>query len=250
MKRLVFLIALLMAFAPAARAQDIVTDLSQYDIELRHSFTGQELLLFGAIKRGETMAGERYDIVIVITGEERPHMVRKKERVMGFWVNTGGKLLEGVPEYYALASTRPLLAIAPEKELARLKIGLAQQDFARQPGLEDYAAGLIRVKQGAGLYQVATEAMALQSETLFRADFFFPANVPSGAYTASAYLFREGRLIGRSDKEIRIGKAGFERVVYSLAQNQPHLYGLMAIIIALLAGWLAGFITRPKSRLG
>ncbi len=250
MKRLVFLIAFLMAFAPAAWAQDIVTDISQYEIELRHSFTGQELLLFGAVKGGEIVAGKRYDIVIVITGSERTHMVRKKERIMGFWVNTEGKILEGVPEYYALASTRPLPAIASGEELARLKIGLGQQVFANQPELEDYAAGLIRVKERAGLYQVATEQMAIQSETLFRADFFFPANVPSGAYTASAYLFRDGRLIGRSDKEIRIGKAGFERVVYSLAQNQPHLYGIMAIIIALLAGWLAGFITRPKSRLG
>jgi len=249
MKRLVLIMVFLAGLIPGARAQDIVTDISQYEIELRHSFTGQELLLFGAIREGGKYAGEEYDIVIVITGEERPHMVRKKERVMGFWVNTEGKMMQAVPEYYGLVSTRPLLAIASEEELTRLKIGLDHQDFVKEGGEEEYSAGLIRVKERIGLYQVSTRDMKIQDQILFRAGFFFPSNVPSGSYTATAYLFRDGRLIGRSDKEIRIDKAGFERMVYDLAHDQPALYGIMAIVIALFAGWLAGFITRPKSKL-
>jgi len=209
----------------------------------------QDLLLFGAIRKADRYDSKDYDIVIVITGEERPHMVRKKERVMGFWVNTEGRMLEGVPEYYGLASTRPLPAIASKEELTRLKIGLGHQDFTSDKGLEGYSAGLIRVKERIGLYQISTEDMQVQEDTLFRADFFFPANVPSGTYTATAYLFQGGQLNGRSDKSIKIDKAGFERMVYDLAHDQPALYGLMAIIIALLAGWLAGFITRPKSKL-
>lgn len=250
MRRLIIIIAFLFGLAPSAWAQDIVTDISQYEIELRHSFTGQELLLFGAIRNGDEMAAGKTDVVIVITTASRTHIVRKKERIMGFWVNTEGRQLNAVPEYYAIASTRPLAAIADEAELFKLKIGLEHQVFAHQEGLEDYAEGLIRVKQAAGLYQNTTDQMALQSGTLFRADFFFPANVPSGTYTATAYLFQGGKLIGRSDKEIRIDKAGFERVIYNMAQDQSRLYGLLAIIIALLAGWLAGFITHRKSRLG
>ena len=250
MKRLLIIITFLVFLTPAVWAQEIVTDISQDEVELRHSFTGQELILFGAIRSADIEATEQIDVVIVITGAKRPQIVRKKERIMGFWVNSEGRRLEAVPEYYALASTRPLAEIADEADLFRLKIGLEHQVFGHQEGLEDYAKGLIRVKQKAGLYQIATEQMELQSGTLFRADFFFPANVPSGAYTATAYLFQGGKLIGRSDKEIKIDKAGFERVIYNLAQNQSWLYGLMAIIIALFAGWLAGFITRPKSRLG
>jgi len=250
MKRLMIILAFLVFHNPAVRAQDIVTDISQDEVELRHSFTGQELILFGAIRSADIVVTEETDVVIVITGAKRAQIVRKKEQVMGFWVNSEGQRLEAVPEYYALASTRPLAEIADVEELFRLKIGLEHQVFGHQEGLEEYAKGLIRVKQKAGLYQVATEQMELQSETLFRADFFFPANVPSGTYTATAYLFQGGKLIGRSDKEIKIDKAGFERIIYDLAQNQSWLYGLMAIIIALFAGWLAGFITRPKSRLG
>lgn len=249
MKRLV-LILLFGLLALPVRAQDIVTDISHYDIELRHSFTGQELLLFGAI-RGEAGArGARYDVVVVVSGEERTEKVRKKERVFGIWVNNDGIDLENVPEYYARASTRPLDEIADETLLSKLKLGLANQDFATAGVPEDYIEGLIRIKEQEGLYAISTEEMPVKSDILFRADFFFPANVPSGAYTATAYLFQGGQLIGRADQTIQIDKVGFERAVYDLATDHPRLYGLMAIIIALLAGWLAGFLTRSRSKLG
>lgn len=249
MKRLA-VILLFGLLALPVRGQDIVTDISQYEIELRHSFTGQELLLFGAI-RGEAGATDAsYDVVVVVSGEQRAQKVRKKERVYGFWINNDGIDLEHVPEYYARASTRPLDEIADEALLDKLKLGLANQDFATAGVPEDYIEGLIRVKEKQGLYAITTEDMPVKSDILFRAEFFFPANVPSGSYTATAYLFQGGQLIGRVDQTIRIDKAGFERAVYDLATDHPRLYGLMAVIIALLAGWLAGFLTRSRSKLG
>lgn len=237
------------SFALPLRAQEIVTDISQYEIELRHSFTGETLLLFGAIN-SDDVESARYEIVIAITGEARNHLVRKKERVFGFWVNTEAKLLENVPVYYALASTRPLSEIADAEVLANLKLGIENQDFTATAVPVDYIEGLIRNKEDERLFAISTEEMPVISGVLFRADFFFPATVPSGSYTASAYLFKDGVLLGRTDKVIRIDKAGFERAVYTLATEQPRLYGIMAVIIALFAGWLAGFVTRRKSRLG
>ncbi len=125
-------------FALPLRAQEIVTDISQYEIELRHSFTGETLILFGAINNGDIETA-RYDIVIAITGEVRSQLVRKKERVYGFWVNTEAKLLENVPVYYALASTRPLPEIAEEEILATLKLGIENQDFTATAVPLEYA---------------------------------------------------------------------------------------------------------------
>ena len=236
-------------FALPLRAQEIVTDISQYEIELRHSFTGETLILFGAINSDDVEAA-RYDIVIAITGEARNQLVRKKERVFGFWINTEAKLLENVPVYYALASTRPLPEIAEEEILATLKLGIENQDFTATAVPLEYIEGLIRNKEDDQLFATSTEEMPVTSDVLFRADFFFPATVPSGSYTAAAYLFQDGVLLGRADKVIRIDKAGFERAVYTLATERPRLYGIMAVIIALFAGWLAGFVTRRRSRLG
>ena len=228
-------------FALPLRAQEIVTDISQYEIELRHSFTGETLILFGAIDNGTDVESARYDIVIAITGEARNQLVRKKERVFGFWINTDAKLLENVPVYYALASTRPLPEIADAEVLANLKLGIENQDFTATAVPVDYIEGLIRNKEDERLFATSTEEMPVTSGILFRADFFFPATVPSGSYTAAAYLFKDGVLLGRTNKVIRIDKAGFERAVYTLATEQPRLYGIMAVIIAL-------FETNPQDQ--
>ena len=249
-RRIIIAMLLLGLFGFRAEAQDIVTDISQYEIELRHTFTGQELLLFGAVRGEAGVVDARYDVVIVVSGEERAQKVRKKERFYGFWINNDGIDLENVPEYYARASTRPLPEIADEALLRKLKLGLDNQDFATAGVAEDYIEGLKRIKKQEGLYAIRTEEMPVKSDILFRADFFFPANVPSGAYTATVYLFQGGQLIGRTDQTIQIDKVGFERAVYNLATEHPRLYGIMAVIIALLAGWLAGFLTRPRSKLG
>ena len=75
------------AFAAAARAAGarapsepkLVPDVSQRDIEIRYSFTGAELLLFGAILYpGGRAPRERADIAVVVKGPVEP-LVRARE---------------------------------------------------------------------------------------------------------------------------------------------------------------------------
>lgn len=253
-RALAIALALLAAAGPA-RPQELVTDLSDYEIELRYSFTGQELLLFGALKGGAPALAPGFDIVVVVSGAEKAYMVRRKERVLGIWVNTDAVTFNRVPGYYSIASTRPLGEIAPGAVLESLMLGPQHHMHEPNPALtaEQLAAfghGLIVDRAEAGLYRVSTEAMPVIDGTLFKARFFFPSNVPSGSYEASAYLFREGVLVSRATRAIRIDKAGFERAVFNLAHRHPALYGLTAVVIALLAGWLAGIATRRRTKLG
>lgn len=253
MRVLTILIALVM-LPTAALAQEIVTDLSQQEVELTHSFRGQDLFLYGAIKN-DTGAAGRYDIVVTISGEERSQVVMKKQRVFGFWVNANSRTLEDVPEFFGQASTRPLKDIASPDTLKRLGLGIGELGFVKSLTAEGpdglgYAEGLIKVKSDRRLYQTGTKDMSVVSDVLFRADFFFPPRVPSGTYTARAYLFQDGKLIGRSSHEITVEQVGFERMVYNLAHQHPAIYGLLAVVLALFAGWLAGFLTRSRSKLG
>lgn len=255
MMRLFAILLVLVVGAAPGRAQEIVTDLSDYEIELRHTFTGQELLLFGALKGGEPALTPGFDVVIVISGAEKAYLVRRKERVLGIWVNTDTVTFERVPGYYSIASTRPLGEIAPEAVRESLMLGPQYHLHDPDPALGEeeltaFGHGLIVDRTEAGLYRVSTEAMPVIDGTLFKASFFFPSNVPSGSYEASAYLFRDGALVSRATKTIRIDKAGIERAVFNLAHRHPALYGLMAVVIALLAGWLAGIATRRRTKLG
>jgi hypothetical protein len=58
------------------------------------------------------------------------------------------------------------------------------------------------------------------------------------------YLFRDGRLVTRRTTPLVVRKVGLESQIYEFAHERAPLYGLVAIIVALMAGWLAGAVFR------
>jgi uncharacterized protein (TIGR02186 family) len=76
-------------------------------------------------------------------------------------------------------------------------------------------------------------------ERLFRTLVEFPANVPTGTYRATTYLLVDGRVESAQTTPLIINKAGLEAEVFDFAHNQSALYGVIAILVALVAGWLA-----------
>jgi hypothetical protein len=73
--------ALIPGLVPSrAPAQPLVADLSSHLITITSSYTGTDLLLFGAVEQGG-------DVIVVVHGPTEPLVVRRKERVAGVWVN-------------------------------------------------------------------------------------------------------------------------------------------------------------------
>jgi uncharacterized protein (TIGR02186 family) len=79
---------------------------------------------------------------------------------------------------------------------------------------------------------------------LFRTTFDFPANVPTGLYHADIYLISLGVVVSRRTTALQISKTGFEAAMSEFARFQPLAYGLVAVVVALMAGWLAGVVFR------
>ncbi len=100
-----------------ARANQVEVDLGQHLISIHYSFTGAEVLLFGA-KDGEG------DIVVVLRGPAETAVVRRKARTAGIWINRDLATFEGIPGYYAVASSRPLADIGAPEMFEVNQIGL------------------------------------------------------------------------------------------------------------------------------
>ena len=66
----------------------LVPDVSARRIEIRYSFTGAQLLLFGAIlyPRGRIPEDDP-DIAVVLRGPVEPILVREKQKIAGIWMN-------------------------------------------------------------------------------------------------------------------------------------------------------------------
>ena len=59
-----------------------------------------------------------------MTGPRQTLVTRRKERVLGIWVNVDSRAFVDVPSYLAVLSNRPLDDIADAETLRRLQLGL------------------------------------------------------------------------------------------------------------------------------
>ena len=220
-----------------ARADTLVADLSTHLITITSGFSGTDHLLIGAAEDGG-------DIIVVVRGPAEDIVVRRKSRIGGIWVNRRTVPFDGVPGYYALNASRPIAEIVPEALRAELNLGSEFLELT-PPGtvdaatLADFRRALIRNKRGQELFRDEEEAVAFVGDTLFRTRIVFPANAPAGTYSVDVFLFRDQVLIRKQSTPLFITKAGFERAVFELAHQQPAIYGLLAIVIAIAGGWLA-----------
>ena len=78
----------------------------------------------------------------------------------------------------------------------------------------------------------------------FRTRLILPANVPPGSYTVEVLLIRNGQVAAAQTTPMFVSKIGVGADVYEFAHRQTAIYGILVIIIAVLAGWGAGAIFR------
>jgi uncharacterized protein (TIGR02186 family) len=233
------------AAAPVPR-EEVQSDLSTREISIQSNFTGIQILIYGSVDFSQTNAPDQsvYDVIIVIRAPSQALVARHKKRVAGIWVNTPGKVFPSVPGFYAALSTRPIRAITSDETLKKLGIGLANVSFGRDSKddseEETYRSAVIRLKEKSKLFQEHDDGVAFIGRSLFRASVSLPVNVPIGRYTADVYLFRDGQLVSKNQSTLEVNKAGFEQMVYLLAFQHPFIYGVLAVLLAVLAG-LAGW---------
>lgn len=247
--RIIAMAALLtLPFASAAAQEPVlVPDVSNRTIEIKYSFTGEDLLLFGAIVYpGGQRPDERADIVVVIKGPTQPIRLREKQRVAGIWVNADSVRFASMPGFYAIAASRPIGEIVDERTAAIYELGLenlslSPASFDGEEQLRRFETGLIDLKRRQGLLVEDVEAVEIARGVLYRARLSIPARVPVGRYTAETYLISRGRVVAVASREIDIRKTGFDRFVATAAEDYGFLYGIVAVMVSLGFGWTAGW---------
>jgi uncharacterized protein (TIGR02186 family) len=102
----------------------------------------------------------------------------------------------------------------------------------------------VRRKQEQGLYSRKPAPINFIGEELFRTNLVFPANVPPGIYQVQVFELQDGFAGDAQRSTLVVSKVGFEADIYDFAQHRAPLYGLAAVALAIVAGWLAGVIFR------
>lgn len=236
------LILWLVLAVPAA-SESIVAGLSHSRVSITADFTGEEILVYGAVRRESPAPdGAPLHVVVTVEGPPTPVTVRKKDRRFGIWVNTESVEIDRAPSFYAIVTTARLEDILSETENLRHQVtiprairavGISEQ--AEQS--ERFVDALIRVRQAESRYRRSEGTVTLTEETLFRADVALPANLTEGDYRVRIFLTRDAQVVDFQEQVIFVRKEGLERLIHSLAHDAPLLYGLLSLLIAVAAGW-------------
>lgn len=241
------LVLLLLALALPARAEQVVASLSQNRVSIDTNFDGSEILVFGAVRRESPIPEGDLEVIVTVAGPSLPAVVRRKSRVLGIWVNAEEVEIDHAPAFYAVATSGPWEKVISDTEDLRHKVSIGRA--IRSVGAEvadspNFTEALIRLRLSSGLYDTAIETVDVAEATLFSTSVALPANLTEGNYTVRFFLTREGGVIDRRETVIFVRKVGLERFLFSLAHEQPLLYGLLSLAIAIAAGWGASAVFR------
>lgn len=238
-----FLFALCLALP--AQAEEVVLGLSKDKVAITTSFDGSEILIFGAVKREEPIpAGDPLEVVITVAGPSVPVTVRRKEKRFGIWVNIDAVEVDSAPSFYAVATSAPFSQVLTNTEDLRNRVSVprAIRSVGAPMNIADAASfseAVIRIRSNNDLYQLLEESVVVDEQTLFRTAIAMPANLTEGDYVARIFLTRGGQVVSKYQTTIDVKKVGLERWLFSLSREQPLLYGLMSLAIAIAAGWSA-----------
>jgi uncharacterized protein (TIGR02186 family) len=254
MRRLALTVLLIAAGVSAAGAEKLVVSLSNHRVAVTSSFIGEDLVLFGAIEpdRPRTALRSAYDLVVTVTGPRQTMRTRRKDRVLGIWVNVDAREFVRVPTYLGVLSNRPVGEITNADTARRLQLGLNNfllpqrigPDTADTVRDDPFRVAFVKLQAQQGLYRESPTAVTFLTPTVFRVAIPMPANAPTGSYGIDVQLFAGGAVVARTQTALEVMKAGFEQFVAEAARDHGLLYGLFASLMALTIGWFGSVIFR------
>jgi uncharacterized protein (TIGR02186 family) len=238
----------------ALQAEVINIGVSSPEIAIAPDFAGTDVTVFGAIDHvdQEVLAAGGYDIVVALEGPRDFITIRKKERVFGVWVNRRSVVFEWMPESFSMASTRALESIANSQELATFNVGLPRvrivpSTFSGRPEeVVEFRDAFLNLKLRSRLYQTNPGGVSFISSSLFQANIHIPADIPNGTHVIRAVLFKNGMVVAEKTLPLQVLKTGLEEMITQAATERPLFYGIFAVLLAVVTGWLASLIFRKE----
>ena len=233
-------------------APRLVPDVSNRAVEIRYSFTGADLLLFGAILYpGGRTPTRPAEIAVVLRGPVQPIILREKQKIAGIWMNAESSRFRSAPSFYAAASSKPIDELVDERTAAVYELGLENLQLSPGGGAlpeqaRRFEAGLLDVRRRGGLYSEDPNGVEISEGVLYRARISIPSQVPVGTYTAETFLIDRGKVLAVATRDIEVSQAGVERSIGIAARRYSALYGLAAVLLSLALGWAAAALFRRR----
>ena len=230
-----------------AAAESLIATLSDDDVQITSNFTGEQIVVFGAV-RGGPEGDPGYEVAIVVQGPDQDLIVRRKERLLGIWANRTSREFDRVPSYYVMHLSQNFTSALDPDQFGPYRLGVRSLPFLQSAAGErisrGFAEAVVHLKTSQRLFEERVGEVEFLAPNVFRTNFFLPSEIPTGEYRVSVYLFRNQSFLAGQTEMLTVVKGGFSQRIAAIADEQPLVYGLVTVALAIFTGWLAGVIFR------
>ncbi|MEL6379520.1 MAG: TIGR02186 family protein, partial [Pseudomonadota bacterium] len=105
---------------------------------------------------------------------------------------------------------------------------------------------LIANRKDQNLFRRREGAIRRMQNGLFAVDIDLPAQTPVGTYAVTVSAWQGGKPIASDRASLAVRKAGVERLIYDFARNHAFFYGIICVLISLIAGWAVSLVFRRR----
>ena len=205
-----------------------------------------------------TVPAESHVIVRFLGSSCDLHMKQKGKLFGIMWMNLDSLIFRGVPSVCIVSSAQDLdnLAQTAGGEWPVIKdlrlAGLQQNARVESNGGDQVKAfeELIKLKNNEGLYLETSGNIsygeAINGQKSFRVEIRVPSRLSPGKYVVELAAVNGGELIAHAEQPVTVNLVGFPALLSKLAFGHAALYGILATIIALLAGLAIGMVFDSK----
>ena len=207
----------------ATNPESIQIGLSTNRVAITADFSGADLTIFGSLDYADPLVARqgRYDVIVVLEGPAQEVVVRRKERVLGMWINMESETFTNVPVSYSVATTRMPQDITDTNSYKRLSLGadylhIEPVDRDGNPvTIAQFRDALRERKAAAGLFSIRVGGVEFLSQSLFRASLPLSPSVPG--------RHAQGARVPVQERRVHQGKLGaaFDRQVGFRADHRP-----------------------------
>lgn len=239
-KQLIIFFLLTLLLPNISYSGPIISGISSNEINIDTKFRGTQILLFGA-------KGDAGNIVIAVRGPKKNFLITKKEKLLGIWHNGSRMKFKDSYSYYSFFSAShsdldPASQLLSELELGRnnLKFNKSGDVDAQEQG--EFEVQFVDKLEKSKLYSTGLNKIDFLDETLFKVSLNFPKNIARGTYSVEIYLIDEDSLVSFQSIPIYVNQVGLSARILDFAYQESFLYGLLAVAIALVVGWLTNYL--------
>jgi uncharacterized protein (TIGR02186 family) len=216
-------------------------------ISITDDFNGEYITISGFVQ-------DTSDVVAVVYGPKYSYEIKKKGQKSGLWINTNKLLLQNTYSFNKVFSNRKFKQVVDARIIEVLHLYnsfnfcdgnlfcIADNDVG-----EDIYIKFLEYMQKKELYSTELEKVEFIGGKFFRLQVYYPKNAYEGHYTTDIYIFdQKGDLAYKQGFAIEVEKIDFYAKIVRFARQQPVLYSLVAIAIALCCGAVSSLIFRVK----